>query len=197
MIKIYKYIIISFCFLMSFSLYSQTTLKHFTSDSALFFDEMEQFLTKSRRDEGMLIMDDFSWHWGKFSKKGREDVYKMANLMLKKKKRAFPDFKNYLYTISDFISNEHQTEESFKDWQKILVRLVKGRSKKKFSTYLKSCNSLFSENLLYKSAANSWAADNSNYTFGFDSLPTIKFDTLTLTCYSKGDSSVIKNTKGV
>tara|TARA_B110000459_G_C16624725_1_gene504357 strand:- start:2530 stop:6936 length:4407 start_codon:yes stop_codon:yes gene_type:complete len=182
---------------MSFSLYSQTTLKHFTSDSALFFDEMEQFLTKSRRDEGMLIMDDFSWHWGKFSDKGREEVYKMANLMLKKKKKAFPDFKNYLYTISEFISSEHQTEDNFKEWQKILGRLVKGKSKKKFSAYLKSCNSLFSENLLYKSGANSWAADNSNYKFGFDSLPTIEFETLTLTCYSKGDSSVIYNTKGI
>jgi len=195
--KIYKYIIISFCFLISFSLHSQTTLKNFTLDSALFFDEMEQFLTTSRKDEGMLIMDDFSWHWGKFSEKGREEVYKMANLMLKKKKKAFPDFKNYLYTISEFISSEYQTEQNFKEWQKILLRLVKGRSKKKFSVYLKSCNSLFSENLLYKSAGNSWAADNSNYTFGFDSLPTIEFDTLTLTCYSKGDSSVIYNTKGI
>jgi len=195
--KTYKYIIVTFCFLMSFSLYSQTTLKHFTSDSALFFDEMEQFLTKSRRSEGILTMDDFSWHWGKFSKKGREEVYKMANLMLKKKKRAFPDFKNYIYTISEFVSSEYQTEESFKDWQKILAKLAKGRSKKKFTAYLQSCNSLFSENLLYKSAANSWAADNNNYKFGFDSLPTIEFDTLTLTCYSKGDSSVIYNTKGI
>ncbi|MDG1475611.1 MAG: hypothetical protein P8Q14_00555, partial [Vicingaceae bacterium] len=195
--KFYKYIIISFCFLMTASSYSQTTLKHFTSDSAIFFDEMEGFLTKSRRDEGILIMDDFSWHWGKFSKEGREDVYKMANLMLKKKKRAFPDFKNYLYTISAFISSEHQTEDNFKEWQKILVKLVKGRSKKKFSAYLKSCNDLFAENLLYKSPSNSWAANNSNYTFGFDSLPTITFDTLTLTCYSKGDSSVIHNTKGI
>lgn len=195
--KLYKYIVISFCFLMSFSLYSQTTLKHFTSDSALFFDEMEQFLTKSRRDEGILIMDDFSWHWGKFSEKGREEVYKMANLMLKKKKRAYPDFKNYLYTISDFVSSEDQTEESFKEWQKILAKLVKGRSKKKFTSYLQSCKSLFAENLLYKSASNSWSADNNNYTFGYDSLPTIEFDALTLTCYSKGDSSVIYNTKGI
>jgi len=193
----YKYVIISVCFLMSFSLYSQTTLKHFTSDSAIFFDEMEQFLTKSRRAEGLLVMDDFSWHWGKFSDKGREDVYKTANLMLKKKKKAFPDFKNYLYIISDFVSSESQSEESFREWQKILIKLSKGKSKKKFSAYLKSCNSLFAENLLYKSASNSWAADNSNYTFGFDSLPTITFDTLTLTCYSKGDSSVIYNTKGI
>ncbi|MGB0882319.1 MAG: hypothetical protein ACPGSO_05160 [Vicingaceae bacterium] len=193
----YRHIVLVICFLMSLSMYSQTTLKHFTSDSAIFFDEMEQFLTHSRRDEGVLIMDDFSWHWGKFSKKGREEVYKMANLMLKKKKRAFPDFKNYLYTISDFVSSEHQTEENFIEWQKILAKLVKGRSKKKFSAYLKSCNDLFAENLLYKSAANQWAADNNNYTFGYDSLPTIEFDSLTLTCYSKGDSSVIYNTSGI
>lgn len=195
--KIYKYIIISFCFLMSFSLYSQTTLKHFTLDSAIFFDEMEDFLTKSRKSDGIIIMDDFSWHWGKFSKKERGEVYKMANLMLKKKKRAFPDFKNYLYTISGFINSDNQTEESFIRWQKILVKLAKGRSKKKFTAYLESCKNLLSENLLYKSTANSWSANNSSYKFGYDSLPTIEFDTLTLTCYSKGDSSVIHDTKGI
>ncbi|HRP60707.1 MAG TPA: hypothetical protein PK833_10565, partial [Vicingus sp.] len=45
--------------------------------------------------------------------------------------------------------------------------------------------------------ANTWKANNNNYKFGFDSLPTIEFNALHLTCYSKGDSSVILNTKGI
>ena len=35
---------------------------------------------------------------------------------------------------------------------------------------------LFSENFLYKTPANSWSPNNSNYKFGFDSLPNIMFD---------------------
>ncbi|PCJ22916.1 MAG: hypothetical protein COA97_12700 [Flavobacteriales bacterium] len=185
--------------MMVSSVFSQNKIKHFSSDSSLFFQEMEEFLTYSRKQDGAAVMDEFSWDWfgGKFSDKQREGVYKVTNLMLKKRKKPFPDFKNYLFTVSQFVNSKYQTEQSFESWQDILVKLIKGKSKKRFTDYLKSCNSLFSENLLYKSSANSWAANNSNYTFGYDSLPTIKFEALTLTCYSKGDSSVIKNTKGI
>ena len=176
---------------------AQTTLKSFTPDSATFFDEMEQFLTKSRNREGVMVMDDFSWHWGSFSEGGRKEVYKMANLMLKKRYRAFPDFKNYLYIISKFVSSGKHNELDLQEWHKIAIKLTKSKSKKKFTAYLESCNVLLNENLIYKSKANSWAANNDNYKFGFDKIPTIEFDSLTLTCYSKGDSSVIANTKGI
>ncbi len=197
--KFYKYIIVVICFLTALSSYSQTKIKHFSSDSSLFFQEMEEFLTYSRKQDGVLVMDQFSWSWfgGKFSDKEKEGVYKICNLMLKKRKKAFPDFKNYLFSVSEFVNSEYQSEESFESWQKILVKLINGKSKKRFTDYLKACNSLFSENLLYKSASNSWAANNSNYAFGYDSLPTIEFESLNLTCYSKGDSSVIYDTKGI
>ena len=199
MIKSFKHIILLLCLFISFSAYSQNKIKHFSSDSSLFFQEMEEFLTYSRKGDGAIVMDEFSWDWfgGKFSDQEREGVYKITNLMLKKRKKAFPDFKNYLFTVSNFVNSKYQTEQSFENWQEILVKLINGKSKKQFTDYLIACNVLFSENLLYKSAANSWAANNSNYAFGFDSLPNITFDALTLTCYSKGDSSIIYNTKGI
>ncbi len=179
--------------------FGQVKIKKFSSDSTLFFEDMEEFLTYARKADGKLAMDEFSWSWfgGKFTEKERQGVYKIANLMLKKRKRAFPDFRNYLKTISLFVESKYQTEKSFESWQVILEKLIRGKSKKQFADYLKACNTLFDENLLYKSSANSWKASNNNYVFGFDSLPTIKFEALTLTCYSKGDSSVIKNTKGI
>jgi len=178
---------------------AQTKIKQFTPDSTIFFQEMEEFLTYSRKEDGKLVMDDFSWDWygGKFTDEQREGVYKVTNLMLAKRKRAFPDFRNYLYSVSKFVNSKYQTPESFNSWQEIIIKLINGKSKTNFSNYLKSCNTLFEENALYKSAANVWKANNNNYKFGFDSLPTIEFDALTLTCYSKGDSSVIHNTKGI
>jgi len=195
----YKNIILFLLLIVAIQATSQTKIKQFSSDSTLFFEEMETFMTYSRKVDGKLVMDEFSWDWlgGKFSQKQRESVYRVANLMLKKRKKAFPDFKNYLFTISQFVNSKYQTENSFFEWQEIVVKLVNGKSKKRFTSYLKACNGLFTENLLYKSSANSWGADNNNYKFGYDSLPTIEFESLTLTCYSKGDSSVINNTKGI
>lgn len=195
----YKNIIGIVLIFISFQGNSQTKIKEFSSDSTLFFEEMEIFMTDSRQADGKTVMDEFSWDWfgGKFSDNQRESVYSVANLMLKKRKKAFPDFKNYLFTISQFVNSKYQTEKSFFAWQEIVVKLINGKSKVGFTDYLHACNGLFSENVLYKSSANTWAADNSNYVFGYDSLPTIEFEALTLKCYSKGDSSVINNTKGI
>ncbi|MCB0401170.1 MAG: hypothetical protein KDD41_03745, partial [Flavobacteriales bacterium] len=193
------YILLFVFGLSSLNLFSQGKLKSFSSDSTLFFQEMEEFLTYSRAADGKLVMDDFSWDWygGKFSDNQREIVYKVCNIMLKERKKAFPDFRNYIYSIMSFVNSKYQTEANFESWNDIIIRLAKAKSNKDFSDYLKSCNDLFSENFMYKSAANQWAANNTNYVFGYDSLPTIEFDALTLTCYSKGDSSVIMNTKGI
>jgi hypothetical protein len=198
-ISMYKYIIGFVFFIITTQAFSQTKIKQFSSDSILFLEEMEAFMMYSRKVDGKLATDAFSWDWygGKFSDKQRESIYKVTNLMLKKRKKAFPDFKNYLFTISQFVNSKYQTEETFFTWQEIVIKLINGKSKKMFTDYLKACNNLFEENLLYKSSANTWAANNNNYVFGFDSLPTIEFEALTLTCYSKGDSSVINNTKGI
>ena len=103
-----KTIIVTFCVLISFAGYSQNKIQHFTSDSSLFFKEMEQFLTYSRKQDGIAVMDEFSWTWfdGKYSDKQREEVYKISNIMLKKRKKAFPDFQNYILL--------HQQHEYFR-----------------------------------------------------------------------------------
>lgn len=199
MIKYLKPSLLLFSLILIETVFSQTKLKHFSSDSTLFFQEMEEYLTYSRSAEGKIVMDDFSWNWygGIFSDKQRKIVYKTSNVMLKNRKRGFPDFRNYLYAISNFVNSKNQTEQTFEEWNDIVMQLAKDKSKKKFTDYIQSCNDLFEENLMYKSSANEWAANNQNYRFGYDSLPTIEFDALTLTCYSKGDSSVIYNTKGI
>lgn len=194
-----KIVLYTLFLLLTFSGYSQVKIKNFTSDSTIFFQEMEEFLTASRKEDGKLVMDEFSWDWygGKFTEDQKKGVYKVANLMLAKRKRAFPDFRNYLISVSKFVNSKYQTPQTFDSWQAILIRLINSNSKNNFSDYLDACNTLFEDNALYKSAANEWKANNNNYKFGYDSLPTIEFDALTLTCYSKGDSSVIYNTKGV
>jgi len=143
-------ITISILFLiLSFEMKAQEKIKHFTSDSTTFFHEMESFLTYSRKEDGKLVMDEFSWDWygGKFSEEERNGVYKITNLMLQKRKRAFPDFRNYLKTISLFVNSKYQTPASFASWQNIVEKLINGKSNKKFTDYLSACNTLFADNL--------------------------------------------------
>src|SRR5690606_37155110 len=96
----YRLLLLSALFYCLLQLNAQTKIKQFTPDSTIFFQEMEEFLTYSRKEDGKLVMDEFSWDWfgGKFTDEQRNGVYKVTNLMLEKRKRAFPDFRNYLFT---------------------------------------------------------------------------------------------------
>lgn len=173
------------------------TIKSFPSDSIVFFNTMEAFLVESRK-EGKDFMKQFKevWYGGYFSDNQRAGVYTTTNKMLKKKLRAFPDFRNYLFTVGSFVVDSTQTEQSFASWQGIIDRLLEDRKKKKFTDFLDFCNGLFRENAIYTSASTVWAANNSNYLFGFDSLPKITFESLDLKCFAKRDSLRILNTKG-
>src|SRR6056300_54663 len=162
------------------------TPSSFPSDSIAFFETMEAYLLASRK-EGKTFMKQFEtvWYGGYFSEQQRKGVYATTNLMLKKKLRAFPDFRNYLFTVGSFVVDENQTEESFDQWQDILSKLLDEKRKKNFTSFLEFCNDLFRENAIYLSASNKWAANNNSYRFDYDSLPKITFDSLDLICYAK------------
>ncbi len=101
----FKYLLSFSLFITTISSFSQTKIKQFSSDSSAFFSEMEEFLMASRKEDGKFVMDQFSWDWfgGKFNENQRQGVYMVANLMLSKKKKPFPDFKNYLFTKFNYL----------------------------------------------------------------------------------------------
>ncbi|MCX6292316.1 MAG: hypothetical protein NT126_11210 [Bacteroidetes bacterium] len=183
-------------FLLSSSCFSQS-IKNFTADPVQFIKELQQFFSESNKDEGEIIMKSFIpvWNGGKLSSSQQEVIYKTANGMLKKRMKAFPDFKNYLTTLISF-TDAGKSSSLFDSWQSGLDKLLLLPSKN-FSAYMMVCNNLFKDNSLYVSSSTHWYSDNSDYTFDVDSLPKIIFPSMTLTCSAKGDSSVITETKGV
>jgi len=190
--------LILLCFLVSLQieLKSQSP-KSFPQDSIEFFESMETFLSDARKD-GKDFMKEFEevWYGGYFSERQREGVYLITNRMLKKKLRAFPDFRNFLFTVGSFVVDENQSDTSYEAWESILLKLLEERRKKNFTSFLEFCNDLFRENAMYYSASSSWTSSNNDYVFGYDSLPYIRFESLDLICFAKRDSMKIKNTKG-
>lgn len=182
--------------LLSVQSQAQTPDK-FSNDSIAFFNEMEGYLSSARK-EGKGFMKQFEevWYGGYFSETQREGVYAVANTMLKKKLRAFPDFRNYLFTVGSFVVDTNQTAQSFEAWQGILFELLQKRNKRNFTQFLDFCNGLFRENVMYFSASTIWSANNNSYLFAYDSLPKITFEELDLICFAKRDSMIIHNTRG-
>lgn len=174
------------------------TLKSVTPDSVAYFEEMSNFFITADKKRGKAFMENFElvWYGGKLSETQRTKVYEISNAMLKKRMRPYPQFETFLFSLVSFVESG-QSEESYQAWMVSLEKLVGGRKKKDFETYLKISSDLFSDNILYRSASTTWQSNNSDYQFVYDSLPKIIFPDLNLRCFAKRDSSVIYNTKGV
>src|SRR6476659_7500992 len=101
--KIYSGIIFGTFLLFCFESFSQT-IKNFTSDPAKFPEEMETFLTETNKKQGEEIMDAFNKQWaaGKFPAPQQDAIYRTANAMIRKRMKAFPDFANYIITLTGF-----------------------------------------------------------------------------------------------
>jgi hypothetical protein len=183
-------------FLIAASSYSQA-LKNFTGEPKKFLEEMQSFLEETNKKESEEILSKFTdvWTSPKFQPAWQEAVMRTSNSMLRKRMKAFPDFKNYLSALVNFV-NGGGTDQRFQSWQQSLDKLVLLPTKN-FALYMTASNLLFATNTLYESASTRWFTDANNYSFEYDSLPRVVFPQMNLLCSSRNDTSEIFGTKGV
>ncbi|MEI6817430.1 MAG: hypothetical protein WCL14_12530 [Bacteroidota bacterium] len=149
----------------------------------------------ARMKDGDSLSFEYTPNSSRLTDKQIEIVIKNCNTMLKKRMKAFPDFRNYVYALISFVQS-HQDDASFNGWQTSLDKLLQGANRY-FATYINICNGLFFRNTLYSSASTRWVSSNNKYTFDFDSIPKIIFGSIDLKDFAKGDSSIIYHTQGV
>ena len=101
---------------------------------------MKQFMQETDKKEGEKFMEEFNMVWasGKFSPQQQDAIYKTSNAMLRKRLKAFPDFKNYLSALISF-SKSTQSAASFSAWQASLDKLLLLPARN-FTNYIITCN---------------------------------------------------------
>jgi hypothetical protein len=194
-----KYLIF-FSFVFMFKVSKSQTLKSFTKDSQKFYEEINSFMQEADKKIGKaLVEEEFGPVWNNatnYNDSQKKQIYDIANTMLSKKLKAFPDFEALLNCLIKF-SISGKVNQSFAAWMESLDKTINGKRKSSFTEYLSDCANLFEDNTFYKSTSTAWSAGNSNYTFAFDSLPKIIFSNTNIRCYAKQDSSVIYGTSGI
>ena len=192
----FKHLFLTLVVLIISKAVSAQTPKQFTHDKVKFLPEMQTFLESSNEKETKEFFKIFTpvWEGSGISDAQRERIYTFCETLLKKRKKA-SDFNLYLQAILNFVKYQ-QPQANFDPWMLSLEKTIEKEARGGFSKYLEISAGLFKDNTLYESRAVRWAADNNNYVFTFDSIPVISFSALTLSCHTKGDSSVILNTKG-
>jgi hypothetical protein len=195
------------CFLLfvvlSAPVASGQNFKEFSQESAVFFKQLNIFFEKVNRKEDQKVCEEMmaqvtnAWNSGLFTKEDKQNIIYVCNQMLKRRLKPYPDFYHYLSSNLSMVLMDH-TAESYQAWLTSVDNLVNDkRSTKPIRTYLEMSHTLLEENILYKSRATSWRSTTSDFKFGYDTVPYVRFDSLSLVCRAYEDSSVIYNTIGV
>jgi hypothetical protein len=190
----------AFLFFIFFAgtLNAQSQIKTFPPEDEAFIEELLSFFEQSDKKTGRDFMDEFAivYNGGKFTPEKKQFIKDVCNFMLKKRLKPFPDFRNFLASMMNFV-NRPQPPGSFEAWQKSLEKTQSAKTIATFQTYIQMSENLFSRNAMFVSATTEWSADLPEYKFEYDSVPRVVFGNVTLTCRSKGDSAIIYNTRGI
>jgi hypothetical protein len=172
--------------------------KSFSSDQALFLQEMTDFLVTADKKEGKPFMEQVFapvWNGSYYTAQQRVKVVDVANYMLKKRFEAFPSFRDYLAAVAAFPGTGRSGAE-FDAWMQGMDKLVQSGRKNYVAAFITTCADLFKDNTLLKSPSTTWRSRSNAFTFVFDSIPKVVFAKTDLVCTAKGDSTVILNTGG-
>lgn len=171
--------------------------KSFSTEPAVFFKELKTFMELSNKKETEKLLDRFEEMWQeepKFSAEQQRTIINTCNDMLKKRMKSYPDFSNYVQALIAFI-NSGREAQLFTNWHSSLDKIL-SISSRRYSDYIENMAGLFVSNTLYESGSTRWVAGSGDCKFEFDTVPRIAFPVMDLTCYAKGDSSVINGIKG-
>jgi hypothetical protein len=194
-----KLLIITLFLTVSSLQLSAQQIKAFSRDSVKFFNELTDMMVEIKKRDAKRFMDkEFlpTWYSGRFSFTQREKIYTVADEMLSNRMKAYPDFERFVLALMSFHLSE-QSDETFDTWMNIAYQMISNkRDKKNFSNFLVMSAYLFRDNTIYESASTQWKALRGDFQMIYQDELIIKFDNLDLICYTKGDSSIIYDTKG-
>lgn len=175
-------------------------IEKFNREPEKFIGELSDLFNDQKKGIGKdFIEKEFSPIWIEqpvYTPQQQEIIFETLDLMLKNKNKVYPDMENYLLSLMAF-PKSGKTDADFLQWQSVLGKMMGDKKVRKYvPEFLETSADLFSSRVFFKSDAVEWKSSNRNFSFIYDTLPRIDFPSLDLKCYSKGDSSIIQQTKG-
>jgi hypothetical protein len=175
-------------------------LDKFSQEGPKFISELTSLFEESRRGSGKdFIGKDFAEIWVEkpfYSADQQRMIYETFDGLLKNRFKPFPEFEFYVKALMAF-PRSGKTDADFIQWHTVLNKIMADKKLKKYTgDFLGTSYGLFNDFTFYQSETVKWSSSSKGYTFAFDSIPVIHFPALDIKCYSRGDSSIIKQSKG-
>jgi len=176
----------------------------FTPEPEKFLKDVQEFIGNYDKSIAKKYVKSFEplWLGDFFTPDNKALVYALLNSMEEKKLNVYPDFINYFNAIYNY-SNSGMSSEKFEQWNSTLDNVIKKYNNKRVQDFLKVSNNLFLDGTIYvtsrtQKAATRWqVSKKDNFDIQFvKKIPIFTFNDVDLRCFSKNDSSIIRNTSG-
>ncbi len=192
-----RFVLLFTLLIVVFSGYSQR-FSSFSVNPSLTIEEMKQFfesLPKEKQSEANKLLEQFTLFWNnpQNSNELQLSFIDVANAMLKKRMRPFPQFEDVIQVYSVFIN--HELSDQYQEWAKIVKYHVE-KDQSTFHLLMDRYYQFFNANIIAKETHAKWVVYGSAVKIGIENEPFIAFDEVNLVGCSSQDSVVIYETSG-
>lgn len=193
-----KYFFKSAIVLIAFLFLSKANAQQFASDQVKFIEDLESFLTKGGdRKAAKDFVVKFQTVWSSVPESEKQTIYTYSNSLVAKGAQAYPEYFSYINGMYGFYKNKHP-QAVFQQYHDVLDKIFAGIDKKKYDVYLKVCEGLFTNGVVFENVNIKWRITPRAYSIRYEKTPILDFEDADLCVVSiKNDSSLISKTSGV
>jgi len=187
-------------FFLGIAAASAQTLKSLSEEPTTFLEEFISMMSDRINEENQLILDEFVSYFqsGAFNEEEKLHIINISNLLLDRRARPYPHFRNYIRALSSFRKGA-LPQEDYYAWEKGFIDLLEDKrySINKINTFLEISHLTITENTLYISSSLKWKSSSSDMKMVYNDALSFVFSNTNLTCHSQRDSIVIYQTTGI
>ncbi|MBI1268716.1 MAG: hypothetical protein GC193_14975 [Cryomorphaceae bacterium] len=173
--------------------------KEFSKIPDEFVKELANLLGDSKKEGKKWAEEEFGpiFMSGAITPLMKSKTVEACNKFQDAKLSAYPVFYEYLRAVM-YYPRSRKPEEFFMTWHDFMYKMLDDKKlKKQLPGFIETSASLYERQAFYATGAVEWKFSNASYDFVFDSIPSIVFPGGNLIGLSKGDSTVIYDTKGI
>jgi len=192
-----KRVLFIFAIFLQLSSLRAQTIKEFSQDTGLYVSQLVQFTGMSLKTAEVPDFERFLHLYDSLSFEQRMEIIEISNLMLSRKCRPRPHFIKYQQAMMEFFY-EDKISHGYDEWLEGFSLLLKSDAGllRTIDQWLSLSLSLLRENIFYSSTAVTWKISTPSFTFQTEETMVVKFDNVTVACYSGRDFIQIMNATG-
>ena len=176
---------------------SSQAIREFAVDTATFVQELVTFTGTALQSDEVPDFERFIHLFDSLPYERQLEIIEVSNLMLHLNCRPRPHFIKYQRIMMEFFY-EDKTSHGYEEWLEGFRLFLTGEGAllRSIDQWLSLSLSLLEDNIFYSTNSITWKAADPSFRFQTDETMTVRFDEVTIACYSGRDFIQIMDATG-